>query len=659
MGLIMVGVAVYGVLQLALLSWPVRASRVSTILLGFVVGAYGTGVLVLVVTLAWWRIGVEAGGVPEEVSTTVSRHVAPLVEELAKVLPLLVAGWLGMRRQWGVADFVVLGAAVGAGFGLLETLFNHPPDPASLTEIDGGWMGQARLSLTAPFYPFPSEAFTSWLPSSTGVVDLGLGFDATIGTVRHVPWGIADGLAVGLFFRARAWRRSLAVVPLAAAVAHHWGVNNRGVEGFPGWAGDVVAAADDGMVETATCLLILAMVIDWRHLRWGKATVPGVLLAGEHRHRVAGLAAPANRYLPHTTLAVLRFARARRALCYAAARTPTHRLSEIEPLRAAIAETAALIDNATVHGHWDTDRIRSAVTTGRRAARRGTAHWVLLGLSLLLTLPSLLYLGIGNFPSTRELGEWFTRPAGLTLLFVTAVVSLALTLVVLVWLIRSWRSTRAQPIGEPTAALGLRLAAAVGGLLAGSWLLFIRLTGTALDEEVLDTEAASLFAALDELLFGLSLALFAVGLFALFPPAGAGALALVGGGTAGSGAAISANLGGYAIAAGILGGGTTIALNEANSGSGPPRSSGSTSPRDVHNAVRKGERDNIDEAVVWRDGDMYINSNNGNMIKVLDKGDGTSDIVIKDASNPSGQPITRFNAPNNYVQRRVDSGEWF
>jgi hypothetical protein len=47
------------------------------------------------------------------------------------------------------------------------------------------------------------------------------------------------------------------------------------------------------------------------------------------------------------------------------------------------------------------------------------------------------------------------------------------------------------------------------------------------------------------------------------------------------------------------------------------------------------------------------------MIRVLDRGDGTSDVVIKDASNPSGEPLTRFNASNSYVERRVDLGEWF
>jgi hypothetical protein len=170
----MVGATVYGVLQLALPSWPVRASWLSAALLAFVADAYGSGVLVLLVTLAWWRVAVEAGGVPGEVAETVSKHVVPVVEELAKVAPLLLAGWVaGMRRQWGLTDFVVLGAAVGAGFGLVETLMNNPPDPSSLTATDNGWMGQAGLSLTAPSYPAPGEVLTSWPSSGTSVVEIG------------------------------------------------------------------------------------------------------------------------------------------------------------------------------------------------------------------------------------------------------------------------------------------------------------------------------------------------------------------------------------------------------------------------------------------------------------------------------------------------------
>ncbi len=561
MGLVMVGAAVYCVLQLAVLAWPVRATRLSTVLLAFVVGAYGSGVLVLVVSLGWWRIAVEAGGVPEEVTDSLSRSVAPVAEELAKAVALLLAAcFLGVRRrQWGLADWVVLGAAIGSGFGLLETLLNNPPDPNSLRSMpDGGWMGQAGLSLNAAYYPSVEEVLFAWLPSSTGVVEIGLGFDGTIGTVRHVPWGALDGLAVGLLIRSRGWRRALAVLPLAAAIWHHWAVNN----GY-----DAVSWADDLLVPVATVILLGAIVVDWRQLRWAKATVPGVLLAGERPGHAGGLIAAGNRHLPYTALGVSRFVRARRGLLYAAARTRTDDLHTVEPLRQTVAQTAALLDHAHHRGRWDPDRIRAA----RRAAR--PRSWLLLAIPLLLALPALLYLVAGNFPSTHALGEWFTRSPGTWVLFGCAAASLAFTLVVLALLVRAWPPTRAQPLGEPLAALVLRLLAGTGGAIAGGWLLYLRVIGTPLDADIVDTDRASLLAALDNFLFYLGLALFAAGLFALFPPGGL-ALAGITGGLATGGAAVSANLAGAAVAAGILGTGTAIAYNEAaNDAGGPPRSS--------------------------------------------------------------------------------------
>ena len=162
------------------------------------------------------------------------------------------------------------------------------------------------------------------------------------------------------------------MVPLAAAVGHHWAVNN----GY-GWVGE----ADDWLRPVATGGLVVAMVVDWRQLRWGKATVPDVLLPAEQTSRAGGLVSAANRFLPYTALAVVRFARARRQLLYAAARTRSEALHIIEPLRVAVAQTAALLDHAHHHGRWDATRIRAALRAARSARRR---RWPLLAVPVLL-----------------------------------------------------------------------------------------------------------------------------------------------------------------------------------------------------------------------------------------------------------------------------------
>jgi len=46
-------------------------------------------------------------------------------------------------------------------------------------------------------------------------------------------------------------------------------------------------------------------------------------------------------------------------------------------------------------------------------------------------------------------------------------------------------------------------------------------------------------------------------------------------------------------------------------------------------------------------------------VKVLDNGNGTYDVVVRDMSNPSGQPTTVIkNATQRYIDNKVESGQW-
>ena len=111
--------AVWGVLQLLLLSLPTRSVRLPTVLLALLVGVYGCGVATALVEYGYTRLQAGRSGQSlVEVVNTTSYTVAPWAEELIKLSPLLLAGWSPViRRQWGLTDFVVLGAALGSGFG--------------------------------------------------------------------------------------------------------------------------------------------------------------------------------------------------------------------------------------------------------------------------------------------------------------------------------------------------------------------------------------------------------------------------------------------------------------------------------------------------------------------------------------------------------------
>jgi hypothetical protein len=66
----------------------------------------------------------------------------------------------------------------------------------------------------------------------------------------------------------------------------------------------------------------------------------------------------------------------------------------------------------------------------------------------------------------------------------------------------------------------------------------------------------------------------------------------------------------------------------------------------------------VDVAHVCKEGDLYIQED-GQLVRVLDNVNGTSDVVVRDASNPSGEPTTKIkNMPNRQVESRVNSGRW-
>lgn len=85
--------------------------------------------------------------------------------------------------------------------------------------------------------------------------------------------------------------------------------------------------------------------------------------------------------------------------------------------------------------------------------------------------------------------------------------------------------------------------------------------------------------------------------------------------------------------------------------------SGAVSDRDVHGQVRTGERE-VDVDHVWTEGEMYIQQD-GQIVKILENGDGTYSVVVRDMSNPSGRPTTVIaDMTERQVQSRIDRGFW-
>ncbi|MFG2328677.1 PrsW family glutamic-type intramembrane protease [Streptomyces sp. NPDC048604] len=537
------------------LSWPTRTVRLSTVLLAVVVGVYGCGAATALIQLAYTRLYANASGQSlMQVAETTSYTVGPWVEELVKASPLLLAGLaLKVRRQWALSDFVVLGGALGAGFGLLESLLRYGLDAdRALVHDAGGWV--VPDSLFPPYVPGPSQVLTAWFPAPSEQIDF-IG-ETAAGTFSHLVWTAVAGLGVGLLWRARGWVRLLGTLPIAAASVHHavgnYAAQNPG-EPASSWRETLDAHA---WAAPLACLAI-AMVVDLRRLHRGKRAVPDALLASERTDgdTLAALVRYAAWCLPWSLLIALRYVRLRRSLLYAVA---AGKPGENEQLHRAVEDITALIE-ASDHEHaWQRGQIRARLKAARAGATR--RKWLPI-VPCLLMLPSLLFLGVGSFTSTAALQEYFRTGAGPKILMGFGIAALAWIAWQLTALLRTWRTTAAQPLAEPLAVHRFRLGTALGAAATGAFLLHRGLGEAGPGGAALSTN--HLLDALDTFLVYLGFALLLLSLVALFPPG----LALAGVGTVG--AAITAEA---ALNAALLGTAGIVLMAAGGSGKGelPP-----------------------------------------------------------------------------------------
>ncbi|SDM69584.1 Protease prsW family protein [Streptomyces sp. cf386] len=533
--------AVWGVLQLFAISWPTRSVRLSTVLLALAVGAYGCGTATVLVQLAYTRLYAEQSGQSlVTVVNTTGYTVAPWVEELLKVSPLLLAGLsLRVRRQWGLTDFVVVGAALGAGFGLLEAVLRFGLDADRAIVRGEGWI--IPDSLSPPYVPGLGQVLTSWLPAPFS--QLALAGPPVTETFTHLVWTATAGFGVGLLWRAHGGWRLLSLPPILAAAAHHT-LNNYAAQERSDGATDWLESLNGTAWAAPLVCLVLAMAVDLRRLHRAKRQVPGVLLASERADgdSLGALLRYAAWRLPWSLLIVLRYVKLRRSLLYAAASAPRDDHGE---LRGVIAGITALMDETDNRRAWRAVNIR-AWLKATRAARRSRERWLLL-IPCVLMLPALLFLVVGSFTSTAGLQEFFSTGSGPKILMGFGIAALAWISYQLTVLLRSWRQVSAQPLGELLAAHRFRLGTALGAATTGVLLLWRGFGDAGPDGRAVRT--LHLLDALNTFLVYLGFALLLLSLLALFPPGG---LALAGAGAVGALTAEAALSAGALGAAGVV-----------------------------------------------------------------------------------------------------------
>lgn len=554
MAVLMVAATVYGVLQLVVLGWPARSVRVSTVLLAIVVGVYGSGVLGAVLEFAYTRCVASATGQPLiVVVNTASYGVDPVIEELAKVAPLLlIALNRRLRAQLGLTDFVVLGAGLGGGFGLMEAMVRYGLDAhRAMVQPFGGWT--IPVSLYPPYVPGVQQVFGSWLPAPADAFQLVDGLPQ-VAINDHLVWSVLTALGIGWFVRHRGWHRTWAVLPVAAAITHHI-LTNYTVDHAYGSAETVVETFDGWLWSAPLIALAIAEVVDIRQLRHAKRATPQVLLADERlgRSGFAAFAGYAAWCVPWTTLIALRFTRIRRALLFT---TTQPSVEHAVSLRRVIADIAVLIDDTNHEQAWRTPAVR-AVRESTRVTGLRWPGWLAL-VSWVIALPSLVFLGLGSFPALSGIQAFFSSGAGPGILAGLGVSGLLLVVWRLADLLRRRHEAKSHPVGEALATFSFRIWTAVGAATAGGVLLFGGLPGAGPSGTLLSN--FHLLDALDNFEIYLGFALLLLSLLVLFPPGG---LALVGSGLLADAVAAEAVGGVAAVAAGTARSASAISVEGA------------------------------------------------------------------------------------------------
>jgi PrsW family intramembrane metalloprotease len=489
--------AVWGVLQLCVLTSTTRASRAGTALLALGTGLYFCGPVSVALQLVYTRSRAAVTGDPlYEVVQVASWTVDPVIEEAIKVLPLVLVAWhVRTRLQWGLSDYLVIGAGLGAGFGLLEALMRFGDEPGRAARVPGGWIFP---SLEAPYVADPAVSAREWLPSPVSQRDFP-GFGDGVEPFQHLIWSGLAGVGIGWVLRMRGPRRVLGAVPFALACLDH-AVNNYDVTGSgSSFVGDVVAAPFLAVQDLRGLWPLLATgvatLFDLRMVHRAAGDRPELL----HGLRAGDLVRYARLRAPWSTAVAWSFVRRRRAVLLEAGTGDLPR-----PVADGAADLADRLRASASREAWAQVR-PSATVTARTGERRQIAHrWWPLGLWLVLLVPAVLAFGLGVTP-------------GFPVAFVLFLIGLTWLAWQQVAVTRALRRALRSDDGTHLGHVGLRLAAGLGAVGAGVLTLFAWLGGLGPDQAMVSNFHV-LDALSDLLLYG-GIALVLAGLI-FFPPIG-------------------------------------------------------------------------------------------------------------------------------------------
>jgi hypothetical protein len=447
----------------------------------------------------------------------------------------VLAGVRRLRRQWGLTDYVLIGAGIGAGFQLVEGLLRYGQNTArAIPNPRGGWDVAVGLG-GSQHVPGLGEIIGGWLPAPVSSVDLfGVSAVGSNTLAVHLVWTAIAGFGVGLMVRARGWRKLVGLLPLVYVSADHAAYNFQvtGLKSDLDWLVTGLADLRVLMWLYPLLVLLLAIALDFVVLSRGRATGADVLLHGERQGRT-GLSVLSSfaGVSPRFTLPIaMRFGYARRALWYTQERRP-------EALATAVRATRDQMDAAWDPRGWHMARM--SVPPWRVRIAKVLRNWQFY-LWLLILLPGVLYLVVGTFKPFAGLQAFLASDSVFPVVLGIAGVGLLWLVWQLVRTVRSVPGGVRREYGDPVARSGFRVLAGLGSVAAGVAAGISWLDGTAADRRMLANvhildalSRALLILAIAVFIFGciyyppLGLAVLTTGQTVLVPTAAAGTFATI------------------------------------------------------------------------------------------------------------------------------------
>jgi len=501
----------WGVLQLIALGSFTRTAGVLTICSGIAAGLYGCMILTALLQLSWTKPAAWITSIPfAQITEMASYTLDPFIEEGIKILPLVLLLKIPtIRRQWSLTDCILLGAALGSGFGLAESIFRFSTvSPRAHVSMESfGWVIRHGLSSLTVFSP--SGILTSWLPESVSAGSMFVSQETPKQVNLHLAWSALAGLGVGLFFQKERLIARRVGIALLLYVSLDHAANNADITIAGSWLVEAFTSPFRMLRNVLWLMPIVALFIAWKldRRRLGDSISSHAMLKAEKEivPRWKGTVISACTKLPWSLPWVIKFVRIRRAYKMIGVND-----NPLSPVVTTLRNGIDLALSPQVHVP-----LVPASLTGDTLLRILKRPVVVIGIITLI--PAILWFGVGGYPQMAWVQHaLIATPVWISILLLS-VLSLGWMARELYIRMRQWHLVAGVDLADPIAIYALRLFSGAGALVLGAYAALMGLAGSSpLDKLLRDMHLLNALSS-GPVLTGLLLALLALALVLLLP----------------------------------------------------------------------------------------------------------------------------------------------